>query len=337
MKIYNRIVIDTKNNSVIEEEFFDYSGPVDLCKGGGGGGGSGRVDYPEYMKNVHSDWLYGTDSINSVVGVENITAIMATAIGASPFSGETAYDPDVELDYIDVAVAGFNTAIDALSNTTDYNTAVAAAAAKVDSTIVTSAYIQEDVDEFAAALDDQIESRVIPRYEAGMSDINAVISSAFPIGRAVIEGFRNRDVAKHASGLRLQLDLERNRMILDGAGSMIKALHSRVELEGKYAALITDAKRIRVIAMKEQNDQDIALGEADARWDMEVFQYGANVMASIGSASVATYPAGSSMSKSQSALSGAAAGAAIGTAGGTPGWGTVIGAVVGGIGGYLSA
>ena len=43
MKVITRCVIDI-NGTVIEEESFEYSGPVALCDGGGGGGGGGGDD-----------------------------------------------------------------------------------------------------------------------------------------------------------------------------------------------------------------------------------------------------------------------------------------------------
>ena len=330
MKIYTEVTISMVSGKVVSESFFDYVGDVDLCKGGGGG--SGAVDYPDYMKTVHQDWLEGAAS--SRLTTENITAVMASAIGASPFSGEVAYDPDTELDKADTALAGFNTVIDALSHNTDWATTIAAVIAAIDASVITTSYINEDVAEYAEVLDDQVESQTLPRFEAGMSDINAVISSSFTLGRAVIEGFRNRDVAKHASGLRLQLSAQRNDMTVKSTASVLYMLMERVKFEGMYAQLMSDAKRIRVIAQKEQVDQDLAIAEADARWDLEVFQYGANVLAGIGGGTTQTAPAG--MSKGQSALSGAAAGAAMGAQSGT--WmGVGIGAVVGGVAGYMSA
>ena len=35
MKIYNKIVLD-KDNNIIEEDHFEYNGPITYCGGGGG-------------------------------------------------------------------------------------------------------------------------------------------------------------------------------------------------------------------------------------------------------------------------------------------------------------
>ena len=67
---------------------------------------------------------------------------------------------------------------------------------------ISEAVILADVSAFANQLDDEILTKVLPRFRRGMQDINAVVSSAFPIGQSIIESFRDREVAKHTSGLR---------------------------------------------------------------------------------------------------------------------------------------
>lgn len=291
--------------------------------GGGGGGGSGRVDYPDYMEAVHQDWLEGAAS--SRLTTENVTAIMAAAIGDSPFSGESAYDPETDLDAIDTAVCAFNTVVDALSHLTDWETAIANAASVLDASVITDDYINEDVDAYAEVLDDQLETVAIPRFEAGMLNVNAVMSSAFVLGRAIMEGMRNRDVAKYSAGLREKMHWHRNDMVLKSVDRMLGDLIQRVEFERHVAILTSEAKRIRIVAVKEQTDQDLTISEEDARWDLEVFQYGANVLASIGGGTAGTKK---EPSKAQSAIGGALAGAAMGAqVGGGPG--AIIGAAVG--------
>jgi hypothetical protein len=73
----------------------------------------------------------------------------------------------------------------------------------VDADGVTDAAIILDVDAFADQLDDEITNKILPRFRRGMQDIGAVSSSSFAIGEACIEGFRNRDVSRHNSQLRV--------------------------------------------------------------------------------------------------------------------------------------
>ena len=64
-----------------------------------------------------------------------------------------------------------------------------------------------------AVLNDQLLSDVLPRFEAGMRDINAVQSSAFVIGQAIIEGMGDRDVAKFDADLRYKAFLQRDSLL----------------------------------------------------------------------------------------------------------------------------
>lgn len=45
MKIYNKIVWDIETLEVLEEDSFEYTGPIALCKGGGGKSKSSSVEY----------------------------------------------------------------------------------------------------------------------------------------------------------------------------------------------------------------------------------------------------------------------------------------------------
>ena len=335
MKVYTKIVIDMKSGLIVSEHSFDYLGFVALCKGGGGGG-AGAVDYPDYMEAVHKDWLEGDAA--SRLTAENVTAVMSTAIGGSPFTGEVAYDPETSLDSVDTAVTGFNTLIDTLSHEADWESAIDAVVAKIDAAVTSDDYIDADIAAYTDLIDDEYYDVVEPRFESGMRDINAVVSSAFVIGKSNLVAKKNRDVAKYSSELRLKMNIQRNALIVGSAGTVLDSLMRRVAFERDYASLITEAKRIRIVASKEQTDQDLLIAEADARWDLEVFQYGGNVLAAIGGGTV--QPSMPGMSKGQSALSGAMAGAAMGAnpalAGATGGWSIAIGAVIGGYIGYTS-
>lgn len=101
MKIVTKCEISWDTLEVTNEESYEYEGPVVECKGGGS---AGEVDYPDYMKAVHEDWLTqsGTDSIE-----DSITSKMNTALGSSPWATKTAYNPDTTLATANASVAVF--------------------------------------------------------------------------------------------------------------------------------------------------------------------------------------------------------------------------------------
>jgi hypothetical protein len=177
----------------------------------GGGGSSGRVDYPAHMIAWHTMALddSGADSLT-----DSVTSVMDSAIGASPWSTATPYDPDVDIAAWEAALTAFSAILAGITPTTNWASLLSQAASSITIsnasvadmagvTGITNAVIVADRDAFADSIDDEILTKVLPRFEGGMRNINAVLSSAFVIGASIIEGFRNREVAKHESGLRL--------------------------------------------------------------------------------------------------------------------------------------
>jgi len=292
--------------------------------GSGGGGGSGRVDYPEYMKTVHNDWLdnTGTDTIES-----SVVDVMNAALGASPFTSASAYDPATPLADAWTAVCAFNTLVDALDNETDWLSAIAAARSEYDNNVVDTTQIDDDVNAFAQVLQDQLDYIEVPKLKAGYRTANAVMTSAFPIAEAIMRGMGARDVAKYATELRLKNHFIRSEWIMKAADRMLMDLIQRVQFEQSVAQLSVEAKRIHIVASKEQVDQDYSFDESDGLWDLGVFQYGCNVLASIGGGTSSTGSSQNKPSKFSSALGGAMSGVAAGASFGP--WGAAIGGAVG--------
>ena len=322
MKVITKSVIDIKTSKVLECESYEYSGPVAECKGGsGGGGGSGKIEYPTYMSTVHNDWLdkTGTDVIEL-----SVTEAMDAAIGASPWTSAAAYDPATPLADAWTAVCALNTLADALDHETDWSSAIAAAISDYDGSVVDEDKLDDDINAYAQVQQDNIDYVILPKLRAGYRDANAVLSSAFPIAEGVVWGMHVKDVGKYATDLRLKNHILRSEWVLKAAETMLKNQMMRVEFEKAVAHLSVEAKRIHIVATKEQTDQDYTFDENDAKWDMEAFQYGANVLAAIGGGTVG--PGNKRPSAASSAIGGALSGAAAGAAVGGP-----VGGVIGGV------
>lgn len=116
----------------------------------------------------------------------------------------------------------------------------------------------------AATLDDQILTEILPRFEAGMRDINAVQSSAFVIGRAIIEAFRNRDVAKFDADLSYKAFLQRDNLLgqahmqIDKLNSDNASEHNKLrsqaylERQKILAAEVSDGNKLRATALLDK-------------------------------------------------------------------------------------
>ncbi len=281
--------------------------------------------------------------------------------------------------------------------------------------------IAASVTAFEAVIDDRLTNTTLPRFKAGLRDINAVQSSSFTLGQAIIEGMQDRDVADYQGKLRIAAILEKdkilatsdnsfntllaaaymqddkligddrsleNKMISDahmledkikadnddsknkliGAAymqndvlittnldknnvldvnletdrrsfisnatdKMLSNLLQRVDFERMVTHYTIEANRLEIVAEKEQDDRDLEIDEADAKWDLELFSYPGNLMASINGGTYVPKDKSKSSSALGGALSGAAAGAAVGSA--IPGVGTALGAIIGGLAGLV--
>jgi len=322
MKIYTKLTIDMRTLEVIDEESYDYNGQVAECKGGGGGGGTGKVDYPDYMETMHSTWLTDVDGY------------MNSAIGNSPFTTATSYDPDTDLTAMDAAVTAFNTVVDAINATTYYVSASNAVYGQIDDNVISTTKVDALIAAHALVIDSDYDD-MVTKLQSGMRDVGAAMTSSFVVGQADLYAKKERVLADFGKDLYVQLEKQRNQLVMTGTERVMQMYMDRANFESQVAQHTANAKRIRIIAKGEQTSKDYEYDMQDAYWDLSVTQYGANMMASIGGG-VGVGPDMKKISKTESAMAGAMAGASIGAASGT-GWGVAIGAVVGGIGGYLAA
>ena len=292
-------------------------------------GNSGRIDFPTHMKTIHQSWLdqTGSDSIES-----SMVDAMNAALGSSPYASMTAYDPATPVGNMATAIGAFNTLIDALDHDDDWAGIVDTVVAKADAAVFDDTLINADIVAFGAQQDDRIENEVLPRFQAGMLNVNAVMSSAFVIGEAIIEGMNDRDVAKYASEARVKNNIQRNDFITKSVDLILRNMFGRIELEGKVAQLTVEKERMTIVAGKEKKDTENNITLGNSKWDLEIFHFGANLLSSIGGGTF--IPNIQSPSTGASVLGGALSGAAIGSQiGGSTG--AAVGAGIGGlIGGF---
>jgi len=318
------------------EPFDKYLAKFPLMGGGGssggGGGSSGKVDYPGYMKTFHGQVLdhNGTDTPTlSVVDAMN------AAFGNSPYAAETAYDPDVEVAAILTASGDLDDLVDLLSQGTGLDTLVtsilddsrvADAIADFDD-VITDLTNQANADLVSAVTVNQI-----PKFEAGMRDIGAVVSSAFPIGKSIIDKAVVDQTAKVAGELRLQQAKfaagMHTSMFSETALAVIKL---KLQYQYQLSALTIEANRLKIVAKKEEADVNLKIVEVDGLWDLEVFKFGSNVLGSIAGTAVNQGEGLRTGSRVGSMIGGALSGAAAGGLAGGP-----VGAVVGGVLGFAS-
>jgi len=433
--------------------------------GAGGGGSQGEIDFPEYMKTKHGEWLGALDTL------------IGTAHAINPHATWDPYDPTGPLAELWGAICAYNTVVDGLDYTDDWGTAFTSANAKVSTVlgsdptlstvtalmatlygkldlfyddisamdpdalwtsahaVVSSAYsaavttpswdtpdpaaedaITSAANAFSSAQGDILDADILPRFRRGMQDLNAVNTSTFTTGQAIMLAFAQRDTAKFQADLRAQAFLEKDRIlaqdimeknrmltelelkkrtdyasyVLQGTAQILGLDRAKVEMVGQYGDLYNKASSIEADSIMKDNALDVDLDIAkkkirttfltssidrmlaslmtrveyergvaqlvteyekiqiqvwdayyktdletnvdDAEWDLKIYNYAANMMASISGAAVSANPDKKS-SPLLGIIGGGMQGAMMGSSFGP--WGMIIGGIMGALGGLF--
>lgn len=290
---------------------------------GGGAGGGGTAEIPQYVKEIHSNWLSITNGPGKDGILKSITACMSDAMsGPSPYSGFQGLDVDTLFFGPSKGITDFRSPFSYLDDLASfdveakYDEYYSLEMAKVD-TVMTAE---------GALLQDEILSKQLPEFQAAMDSINAVQSSSFVIGEALMWSGKTKSMAKNDAMLRLDR-LEK------AAATSIQRISAYIEARRLVVTFSFEAARIYAAT---RHDMDVLLLEIKAKdrlFDCTIFQYGGNVLAAVQGGTV-TPPAG--MSPFASGLSGAMSGAAAGAMIAGP-WGAAAGGVLGLAGGLMSA
>jgi len=262
--------------------------------GSSGGGGSGAM--PDHLLKIHEDWLVREVDGEPLHEIDvTIVESMNEALGpgGNPFAQMNVFDPNPALDEIRRQIETFKHEID-----------------DVD---VGSLDVDAIGEKLSRSSFTRLEATVLQRYHRGMQNINAVNTSAFAIGRAVIYGLSQDSVEAAVGSI-----MANHQQWQDQMRSSL--LHYGIETE-----------RMTIAANVDVDSQKNQILEAELRWPMEIFQYGANLLSASmgGTAPVGTAKASAAASTIGGAMQGASTGAYVGSS--FPPYGTAIGAGVGAI------
>jgi len=286
---------------------------------GSSSGNSGKVDFPDHMKVFHKKILDHTGLDGPVISVTG--AFNYAAEGASPYlSYITNPDPITGAFFTDgQSVDNYAKIFNLLKTFQDFDTATdyAARTSGLDSAALTA--------KIGESIDDDITLNVLPKFKASLRSMGAVMSSAFIVGEALIWDSKEKALAKEC------IEIEKlSLMAKDQAWKQTIAL---VEYKKSIVEISSDAIKLFYALKTDLDDHYSAMHEKDLKWDLDLFQYVNNTLASI---SGAAHPVGNGKggSKIGSALAGALSGAASGALkGGAPGAG--IGGLLGLAGGLF--
>lgn len=306
---------------------------------GGGGGSSGTVQWPDYFMGIHHFMLDagGANHLNNTM-----YTLLNSAWNNNPFLYMTAYDPTSALTGMFGYITNLGNVAIALSWNTSINSYMSNAVSLYDSSFAPESYIANDAAAYNDTIDEEIETGILPRFQRGMQNINAVQSSSFVIGESLIEAAGLIRKTQYLAQLRMQSYKDRTQFILGAVELSSKLNMAQLEMYRNAVTLAIEGYRMFIVAHRECIDQLYRIAEAAVRWPLEVMQYGANVLAA-GHGGVAV-PKSNEVNTGASVLGGALSGASAGAAAasalgasGPMGWAVMgIGAIIGGLAGLFS-
>lgn len=142
------------------------------------------------------------------------------------------------------------------------------------------------------------------------------------------------DLDHLATQLTMHTQEMHHRAVIEGVGQGWKMTEASLQHWHRAASLLVETYRMAIVALKEQVDMDYALDQKDKLWDLQTWQYGANVLGAIAGAASSTFnPSENRQSALGGALAGASAGAGLAMA--IPGIGLPGIGIAAGIGGLF--
>ena len=257
---------------------------ADICRmggGSGGGGSSGAVSYPPYMMMSHLNTLGGGTTVT-------ISEVVNQKYNNSPFKYHVTYDPTVPITRMQTQNDVYLSFVNNMVEYSYWPTLLAMSAAGIDDYVYDNASADNAALEYGNQVDSDVTYSALPRFRRGMQTINAVCSSAFVAGQALIEAEAIRNKCKFKSDLYLQNYRERTTAIPAGVEAMLKMIVMKSDSFMKVDTTLMEECRQTLVARVDQSERAIKYAEMNSRWDLDLYTYWGNMLASIGSASVKT-------------------------------------------------
>jgi len=285
--------------------------------GSSGGGSSGGTNvnyirYAPYIESKHSTFLVNSESIGNNIRND------------SPYAGYQDLDFTDGLYSAGYGMSSFPSLYDMFGkfmSGLDLETLWA----QIQHSVQNDGVVENLVNSHRALLNDDIEQAVLPRFNSGIRDLNAVMTSSYIVGRSIIEQGAVKKVAEFSATLRYKL--------IPGAIELFtKHLGWNAGVVSTYLDILKTAVAI------EMDTKDVNYGYArrDIMWPFTVMeQERANLGALQGAKSAPAGGGGAEASTGSKVLGGAMAGASIGASTGNP-YAALAGGVIGGIAGAFS-
>lgn len=296
---------------------------------GGGGGSSGTVDYPQYMKDMHSQLHW------------NMNTAVIKAQAGNPYDYIQAWSPTSMITQMTATVDCFDELIRDFNPLDLWSTLIG----EVPNAVL--GLVKDDaLDEFITSQQKKLckitEEEVIPKYRRGMQDIGAVMTSAFKIGESLLWAKVIEEEANLEKEYKGKLMMAAYDYAFRSINDIIQMTMQKISYHKDITHYALEVLRMGYTAMKEYTDTKNVYEIEKTKWNLEMYKYLMDSLGSIASSAGTSYTTSSSGTSRISsaiggALSGAAGGLAVGAAMGSSGGpiGAAIGGAVGLVGGLF--
>lgn len=209
--------------------------------------------------------------------------------GGNPYTFVESYDSDNELDAVDTEYNEYDVNADALDPSTDISAAIALALTEVEDSGNLDLDPANSVQIAALVTAMQNSSKVemlkdVSRAFTGLYEIRGLMSTQMGVAVAQIEHQRGIALADQEARLRIFAHRERTEAVLQVANTYLRENQSRVEQGRLAAAMRGDIARNRIVAEMDRINFDTHIESKEALWDLELFQYYGNILASLSGA-----------------------------------------------------
>ena len=338
-----------------------------------------------------SSFAWGSTFANNPSALRWIIEYGLTDVGGNPYTGVSSYNPDIDFSEIDTALSELNSDLDNINPSTDWGNIVDVADAKFDEDMeyydvdtmvdfvisrarsVGNEVLMDAVNAVITNLRDELvssalndlrnrqrneHSRAVNKFVAPMADVNAVNSSAFAIGMAILEkdyedriaeidtqytlpmsrelfnGFLSVFVEQLKEHVAYYKDTMKARLLYDDTSvrAMIDLTRLKTLSDIDFVKTYVDAKKSRVIAKTEEYERNLAIDVEEGRWDLSLLTEASNIL---GNPVGAINPKQIQPTRVQTALSTGLGFASVAAAAGTGGLSLLGVGIAGAIAGYL--
>lgn len=282
--------------------------------GGGSGGGGGdtttTIRYAPYVEAAHRSFL------------TNLVRLDAEAVNNNPYDDYTEIPVDVGFFSSGYTLANYPSLYDMYGKFIAGLNIEALWTELFEST-VNGPEADNLIRTEGAILTDNLDTNILPRFMVGMRDINAVNSSTFIIGKALLEDTQQKEIAKFSAALKYKL---------------IGVAQNRYNIHLKWNSGVIDSylnvMKHYFTIRQSYTTLSYEMYDSQMRWPLEMLDYERAGLGALQGAMKTNTSGKGGASQGDKILGGALSGAVAGFEVDGP-VGAVVGGILGGLAGLL--